>query len=146
VELPPLLLACPLARYHIFCEEVHMKALPWRARLILALCASLTVWASAPVLAQQEPAQKEAAPAGALGPAETLSGSIMMADADKKILIVKSAAGIPYSFVLTSATRITEGNQRLKIADLTARVNQQVNVRFLPTRRGNLARSVQINP
>jgi len=123
-----------------------MKGLPWRACLILTSCAFLVVWAITPALAQQEPAQKEAPPAGALGPAETLSGSIMMADAEKKILIVKSTAGVPYNFVITPATRITEANQRLKLADLSARVDRQVTVRFLPTRRGNIARSVQVNP
>jgi hypothetical protein len=123
-----------------------MRNLFLRGFLFAALSALLIALTAGPAIAQQQEqvAKKEAAVAGALGPAETLSGSIMMVDAEKKILIVKSDAGAPYNFVITPATRITAEKQRLKLADLSSRVNQRVSVRFVPTRRGNIARSVEV--
>jgi len=123
-----------------------MRNLFLRGFLFAALSALLIALTAGPAIAQQQEqaAKKEAAVAGALGPAETLSGSIMMVDAEKKILIVKSDAGVPYNFVITPATRITAEKQRLKLADLSSRVNERVSVRFVPTRRGNIARSVEV--
>lgn len=112
---------------------------------VLALTLS-TLWLNPIAFAQQEQPRKEVSSAGALGPAETLTGSIMMVDSEKKILVVKSAAGVPYNFMITSATRITAQNQRLKFADLASRQDQRVTVRFVPTRRGNVARSIEITP
>lgn len=98
------------------------------------------------LVAQQDAPRKETTSPGALGPAESLTGSIMMINAEKKILVIKSAAGVPYTFVVTPSTRITAQNQRLKLADLASRQDQRVTVRFVPTRRGNLARSVEVTP
>ncbi|MGB9605892.1 MAG: hypothetical protein ACPL88_08450 [Bryobacteraceae bacterium] len=123
-----------------------MKTLSFRILPLLALCAVLFVCMPGPIVAQQEAAKKEPAPSGALGPVETLSGAIMMVEVDKRILIVKGAAGVPYSFVITPATKITAEKQRLKLADLASRVDQRVTVRFVPTRKGNIARSVELNP
>ncbi len=117
----------------------------WILPLLIGLA---LVCAAAPVLGFQEekaqPAPKEAAVPGALAPAQTLSGSIAMVDASKKLLIVKGAAEVTYSFVLTGSTRITAGKERLKAADLSSRVGQKVTVRFVPTRTGNIARSVEV--
>lgn len=114
-------------------------------RLLLAwLVASLILAPCAFAVQAQETEKSQKAPAGALGPAETLSGTIMMVEAQKKVLIVKGASGVPYSFVITPSTRITAGKERLKLADLSTRIDKQVKVRFLPTRQGNIARSVEI--
>lgn len=112
----------------------------------LVLSLSLALVLAPTVAAQEEAKEGKAAPAGALAPAQTLSGTIMMVDASKKILVVKGSGGVPYNFVLSPSTRITAGKERLKIADLASRTDKQVTVRFLPTRRGNLARSVEVTP
>ncbi len=114
-------------------------------RCLIAICV-VSLFLSSIAVAQQEPSQKETTAPAALGPAETLSGSIMMVQPEKKILIVKSAAGVPYNFLVTPTTRITAQNQRLKLADLASRQDQRVTVRFVPTRRGNIARSVELTP
>lgn len=117
----------------------------WSLRLVASAVVS-AILITSPAIAQQESSQKETTATGVLGPAETLSGSIMMVESEKKLLIVKSASGVPYSFVITPATRITAQNQRLKLADLASRQDQRVTVRFVPTRRGNIARSIEIVP
>lgn len=114
-------------------------------RVLLAVTLS-TLLLNSIAFALQEESRKEAAPSAALGPAETLAGSIVMVHAEKKILVVRSAAGIPYNFIVTPTTRITAQNQRLKLADLASRLDQRVTVRFVPTRRGNIARSVEVTP
>ncbi len=114
-------------------------------RLSLSVTLSVLLLDSIAV-AQQETPKSEAAPPAALGPAETLAGTIAMVEAEKKILIVRSAAGIPYNFIITPTTRITAQKQRLKFSDLASRQDQRVTVRFVPTRRGNIARSVEIAP
>lgn len=117
-----------------------------RAKLLSA-CLAAGLILSPCVFALQAQEQKESPKApGALGPAETLSGTIMMVEVQKKLLIVKASSGVPYNFVVTPATRITAGKERLKLADLSARTDKAVTVRFVPTRQGNLARSVELAP
>lgn len=90
------------------------------------------------------PAAAQAAKGATLGPAETLSGKIAIVDTAQKLLVVEGARGVTYSFVLRAGTRITSGGQRVKLDELPAHKGKQASVKFVPTRRGNLAQTVEI--
>lgn len=92
----------------------------------------------------QEAGEKAGAGSEALGPRETISGTITLVVPEKKLLVVTTAKGVPLNFVVSPATRIRAGQQKLKLEDLAGRLNQKVSVTFVPTRRGNLARSVEV--
>ncbi len=117
----------------------------WRVALWISLA---VVCAAAPALGFREekaqPASQEAAVAGALAPAQSLTGTIAMVDASKRFLIVKGASEVTCSFLLTASTRIMAGKERLKATDLPSRVGCKVTVRFVPTRTGNIARTLEI--
>jgi len=62
----------------------------------------------------------------------------------KNRVFVNDPGGFTFDFVVTPATRITAGGQRLKIADLASKANQQVTVRYIPERKGDIASSIQL--
>jgi hypothetical protein len=111
---------------------------------MLAVVALALIVPTVPSALGQETAEKAAAPE-ALGPRETVSGTISMVVPEKKLLVVTTAKGVPLNFVVGPETRIRAGEQRLKLTDLPGRVNQKVSVTFVPTRRGNLARTVEVS-
>lgn len=78
-------------------------------------------------------------------PPETLTGTIMMVDPAQHILVVQDSDGVPFDMVVTHATQIRSGNQRLKLAGLTSDVNKNVSLTFVPKRRGDIARSIRLN-
>ncbi len=90
------------------------------------------------------PAAAQAGKGDTLGPAETLSGKITLVDTAQKLLVVEGARGVTYSFVLRAGTRISSGGQKVKLDELPAHKGKQASVKFVPTRRGNLAQAVEI--
>lgn len=110
---------------------------------LLSIAIALVLICSAPLPAQ-ETGEKSAAGAEALGARETISGTITLVVPEKKLLVVTTAKGVPLNFVVSPATRIRAGQQKLKLDDLAGRLNQKVSVSFVPTRRGNLARTVEV--
>lgn len=127
-------------QYH---GKVGGVRMPNRLAMLVMVVFALILAVLPPALAQ-EAAEKAAVPE-ALGPRETISGTISMVFPDKKLLVVTTAKGVPLNFVVGPGTRIRSGEQRLKLNDLTGRVNQKVSVTFVPTRRGNLARTVEVS-
>ncbi len=79
-----------------------------------------------------------------LGPKETLSGTLSIADTTQNLVIVTGANGIPYSFRVTRATKISVGGQKATIDELANQVNQQITVEFVPRSGGNFASSVSV--
>jgi len=77
-------------------------------------------------------------------PAETLSGKITMVDPAQNLVVVQTPDGVPFDMVLTPRTLIDSGNQRVTMKDLSGDINQNVSVRFVPERRGDVARSIEI--
>jgi len=82
-------------------------------------------------------------PTESLGRAETLSGTIANVDLKHKLLVVRSST-VTYNFVVGPSTRILAGQRRIKLAELATEANKPASVRFVPTRHGNLARSIDI--
>ncbi len=77
-------------------------------------------------------------------PPETLSGKITMVEPNQKLLVVQSQDGVPFDMVVSPGTRIKNGNRTLSLNDLSQDVNQNVSIRFVPERRGDVARTIQI--
>jgi hypothetical protein len=76
---------------------------------------------------------------------ETLSGNITMVDPAQNLMVVETPNGVPFDMVVTSKTRIQFGAQALTLKDLTRDSNKTVSVRFIPERRGDVAKSIQIS-
>ncbi|HTW95158.1 MAG TPA: hypothetical protein VMB03_13685 [Bryobacteraceae bacterium] len=77
-------------------------------------------------------------------PAETLSGTISMIDPALNTVVVQTSGGVPFDMVVTRNTRIESGNQTLTLQDLQQDTNRTVSVRFVPERRGDVARTIQL--
>ncbi len=84
-------------------------------------------------------------PKAAAAKSETISGSLQAVDADKKLVIVTAAGGIPYSFKVTGATKITVGGSKAKLADLSSVTGKAASVKFRPEKRaGNIAQTIEV--
>lgn len=107
---------------------------------------TLSFLTTALVVAETKPAPKTKTPAKvhALARVETVKGTIASVDMAKRLVVVKDSAGTPFDFKVTPATRIESSNHRLKMQDLNARTNASASVKFVPMRKGDLARSIEI--
>ena len=121
-----------------------------RQLLSVLSAASLAFLLAVPMIAANKPAvQSHKTPAKetiktAWAP-ETLSGKIMMVDPAQHLAVVKGADGVPFDMIVTHSTQITSGDQTLKLPDLSADLNKSVSVKFVPERKGDVARSIQVN-
>lgn len=78
-------------------------------------------------------------------PAEALSGTITMVDPALGTVVVRTSGGLPFDMVVTKNTRIELGNRTITPQDLQQDTNPNVSVRFVPERRGDVARTTQLN-
>lgn len=118
--------------------------------LVLALFAFLGV-ASLAAQEAEKPAA-EAAPKAAAGEKktpwskpETMSGTIAIVKGEDKLVIVTSSAGVPYDFKVTGSTKIKVGDKAGKLDDLAGATSKQATVAYLPTRTGNVAKSIEVS-
>jgi hypothetical protein len=77
-------------------------------------------------------------------PAETLKGTIEMVDPDMKLVVVKDASGVPFDFRVNHFTRIGTRRVSSGLGELKPDVNRMVSVQFVPERRGDVARSIEL--
>jgi hypothetical protein len=83
-------------------------------------------------------------PSAAFAKAETISGTLSMVDADKKIVVVTDSAGTPFDIKVNGATRIKVAGKKAKLDDLVSETNKAVSIKILPTRTGNVAQTIEI--
>lgn len=124
------------------------------SRTILNVLGSIACAALLPALpaASQKPAQaahstakaKPATSARSVWPSEALTGTLTTVDAARHLVIVQDANGTPFDMVVTRSTHIRSGDQTLKVGDLASDVNKKVTLRFVPERRGDVARVIRI--
>jgi ABC-type amino acid transport substrate-binding protein len=110
--------------------------------LSLAAIAMLGFGVSVAPAAQGE-APKAESPKASAAKAETLTGTLTIVQADKKLVVVTNSSGIPFSFKVTG-TRITVNGQKAKLADLSSQTNKQATVKYVPSRSGNVAKTIEI--
>jgi len=77
--------------------------------------------------------------------AETLSGKIESVEPNQKLVVVKDASGTAFDMKITRSTRILSGKQAVSLKELQQDQNQQVTVRFVPERRGDVATLIRLN-
>lgn len=80
-----------------------------------------------------------------LAPAENLSGTISMIGRSGKEVTLLGSNGVPYDFDLTNKTKIEMGSHKLPLSQLPSETHKQATVHFVPTARGNMAKSIQIS-
>jgi ABC-type amino acid transport substrate-binding protein len=116
--------------------------------LVLSFVAVSSTLAQEAEKPKEAPAGKEAAaaekPKAELAKAETISGTLQMVAADKKIVVLTDSAGTPFNFKVTGATQIKVAGKKAKLDELASQTNKGASVKFLPTRSGNVARSIEI--
>ena len=78
-------------------------------------------------------------------PAETLSGTIMMVDPAINTVVIQTSGGVPFDMVVGRNTRIESGDRAITLQDLQRDMNKGVSVRFVPERRGDVARTIRLN-
>jgi len=125
-----------------------------RALLSLLVLLTLVFFGATLALAQEaeKPAEakgsEQAAPAEKKAPAvkaETISGTISMVETEKKLLVLVASSGVPFNFKVTGATRIKIAGKKAKLADLAAQTNKSAAVKFLPSRSGNVAQTIEVS-
>ena len=110
--------------------------------LAAALALASPIWAASPNKPVARHSSRQAARAS--WSAQDLTGTIAMVDPAKRLLIVKTAGGIPYDVDITRHTQIRSGTERVSLTNLSNDVNQTVTVRFIPERRGDIASRIRI--
>ena len=92
----------------------------------------------------ETPAAAEKPKAAAVKP-QTLSGTLQSVAADKKLVVVTGASGIPFNFKVTGATKIKAGGAKAKLADLAGATGKSVSVKFLAEKKaGNIAQLIEV--
>jgi hypothetical protein len=94
--------------------------------------------------AATHPASMPAQQSRVLASAEDLTGTITTVNASSKEVTLVGSNGVPYDFDLTGKTNIELSNQKLTQNELANETYKQATVRFVPTSRGNIAKSIQI--
>jgi hypothetical protein len=118
----------------------------WLGRTACAALLTLPLVGAQKVTPASENAQGQSSRAErSAWPVETLTGTITMVDPAQHLVVVQDASGVPFDMVVTPATRIRSGDQRLNLGDLSSDVNKNVSLKFVPERRGDVARSIRLN-
>ncbi len=124
-----------------------MKKTMWKILGVVVcggLCAATAMAGDQPSATAHQAKATEANTMRTTWPPETLAGKIMMVDPAQRLVVVKGPDGVPFDMVVTPATRIESGNQRLALKDLNQDQQKNVSVRFIPARAGDIARTIQI--
>jgi hypothetical protein len=79
-----------------------------------------------------------------LGPKETLSGTISTVDKTEKLIVIRGSNGVPYTFRVVRATRITIAGKKATLDELVEQVNKEASVQFVPKTEGNFAQSIEV--
>jgi outer membrane lipoprotein-sorting protein len=119
------------------------------AGLVLSFVAVSSTLAQEAEKPKEAPAEKKAAaekPKAELAKAETISGTLQMVAVEKKMVVLTDSAGTPFDFKVAGATQIKVAGKKAKLGDLASETNKAASVKFLPTRSGNVAQSIEIGP
>lgn len=109
-----------------------------------AVLLTIPLTAAATTAAKTQKTNAKAAAVPSAWPPETLSGKITLVDSDQKLVVVQTADGVPYDIDVTARTLIKSGDQSVALKDLTQDMNKTVSVSFIPERRGDVAKKIQI--
>jgi hypothetical protein len=111
--------------------------------LSVALCAP-ALWAASKTTSAPANASTEHQPAMQRWAAQNLKGTISMVDPKMDLVVVRDSSGVPFDFKVARSTRIDAGSKRKELSQLAP--NQSVSVHFIPESKGDIARTIQVNP
>ncbi len=77
-------------------------------------------------------------------PAENLSGTIDMVIPAQHLVVVKDSTGTTFDFVVNPRTQIMDNGRSDNLAGLSSKMNDQVQVHFIPESKGDIARTIHI--
>jgi|SRR5579875_3625589 len=76
----------------------------------------------------------------------SLSGTISMVDATKKIVVLTDSNGVPFDFIVTRATHIEVSGKKATLSELADQTNKQASVKYMDRMKaGQLARSIEVS-
>ncbi len=76
---------------------------------------------------------------------ETLSGKITMVDPARSLVIVQDSNGVPFDIMVNRSTRIQSANGSLNLDTLNSDVNHNASITFIPERRGDIAKTINVS-
>jgi hypothetical protein len=115
-------------------------------KTLLALAIIVAVTLVGGAAAAQEAAPEKAEAAKPAVKAETMTGTLSMVVAEKKVVVLTGSSGIPYNFKVTSSTRIKIDGKKAKFDELSGQTKKSATVKFLPLHAGNMAQSIEVGP
>jgi len=77
-------------------------------------------------------------------PPETLSAKIVSVDAARDVLVIQTPDQVDYDMTVNAKTRIESGGSKIALTNLAQDKNRNISVNFVPERRGDVARSIQV--
>jgi len=76
---------------------------------------------------------------------ETISGRIFIVSPVDKLVVVETPNKVPFDVRVNSKTQIKFGDKTVTLNDLAQDTNKTVSIKFIPERRGDIARSIHLN-
>jgi hypothetical protein len=77
-------------------------------------------------------------------PPETLSAKIVNVDTAKDLVVLQTPDRVDYDMLVTPKTHIESGGGTIALSKLSQDKNKNISVSFVPERRGDVARSIQL--
>jgi len=123
----------------------------------------LAFWGGASALAKNAQAENSSASRQAAAPAaktgthharkarsaaksETISGTISMVDAAKKIVVLTDSNGVPFDFIVTHRTHIQVNGAKSTLSELADQTNKQASVKFMDRMKaGQFAQAIDVS-
>lgn len=111
--------------------------------LSVAFCAP-ALWAAKKTTSAPANTSNEHQAAADRWAAQNLKGTISMVDPKMDLVVVRDSSGVPFDIKVARSTRIDAGAKQEELSQLAP--NQSVSVHFIPESRGDIARTIQVNP
>jgi len=115
--------------------------------IVTALCCALLLGAVPGIASSKSGNEAKKAPARAdhqMWSPVTFSGTISMVDPAERLVVVRDSTGVPFDVVVTHATRIRSGDQKLTLPELAAQTDKAVSVTLIPEKRGDMGKMIQV--
>jgi len=112
-----------------------------------AFCCALLLGAAPGIASSKSENKADKAPARAdhqMWSPVTLSGTISMVDPAERLVVVRDSTGVPFDVVVTHATRIRSGDQKLTLSELASKTDKAVSITIVPEKRGDMGKMIEV--
>lgn len=118
-----------------------------RLWFVMGLCAIFcapALWAAKKTAAVAPDTSTQHPAAVRRWPAENLKGTVSMVDPKMDLVVVRDPSGVPFDIKVARSTRIDSGAKHEELSQLTPK--ESVSIHYVPEARGDVARTIQVNP